>query len=662
MRLISLKLKNFKGIKSLELVANGEDLRIFGDNATGKTTILDAFTWLLFDKDSQNKADFAIKTLDKDGEPIHHLDHEVEGVFEVDGDTVELRKVYREKWVKKRGSATEEFSGHETDHFIDGVPVKKNEYTQKVAEIAPEAQFKLLTSPTYFNEQMHWQDRRKTLLEVCGDVSDEDVIKSNGKLAKLPAILGKRKLEDHRKVIVEQRKEINEELKRIPIRIDEVYNGLPDVSAIENPDAIEKDLEKLAKAKAEKEAELASLLSGGNQGEIKRQMAEIEAQMLTIETAHKREHAKKVGEIEAKIKECQDTIRDVQRKISSKTDDLEHSQELVKATEKRMTELRDKWHEVNAWESQSKANETCPTCGQNLPPEKVQETKERLLAEFNTTKALTLEQINEEGKAKKSELEKTLLAIKDLEKEIAELESRLDLLAEDNAKLNADLAKLNATFDDYKDLPEYKKLVVEKDKLQKALDGDQLAIEPEKERIEAEIKSLNEAADAILKAKANLELHQQGEKRIAELKEQESELAKQFEVLEEQLYLIEEFIRAKVSLLTDNINAKFKHARFKLFEEQINGGLSEICETTYNGVPYSSGLNNAARINVGLDIINTLAEHYGFAPPVFIDNAEAVTELIPVKGQLISLIVSEKDKTLRIEGPEGQDTLFKEAI
>ena len=207
MKLLKLKLKNFKGIKSLELVANGEDLRIFGDNATGKTTIYDAFLWLLFDKDSQNKADFAIKTLDKDGNVIHKLDHEVEGTFSVDGETIVLRKVYREKYTKKRGSATEEFSGHETDHFIDGVPVTKTEYTKRVSEIAPEAQFKLLTSPTYFNERMRWQDRRKVLLEVCGDVTMEDVVKANGDLAKLPQILGKHSLDDYKKIIASRRAE-----------------------------------------------------------------------------------------------------------------------------------------------------------------------------------------------------------------------------------------------------------------------------------------------------------------------------------------------------------------------------------------------------------------------------------------------------------------------
>jgi len=670
MKLLELRLKNFKGIKSLELVANGEDLRIFGDNATGKTTIYDSFLWLLFDKDSNNRADFAIKTLDKHGEPIHKLDHEVEGTFSVDGETIVLRKVYREKYTKKRGSATEEFSGHETDHFIDGVPVTKTEYTKRVSEIAPEAQFKLLTSPTYFNERMRWQDRRKVLLEVCGDVTDEDVVKANGELAGLPKILGKHSLDDYKKIIAARRTEINKELDRVPIRIDEVHQGLPDISAIENPNAIESDLVKLAEQKAAKEKELAELLSGGNTGEIRKQIAELEAQLVDIETAYKREHAQKVAKVEADIRGCQENIQDVQRTISMRKVDLEHATKLIIATEDKMTNLRETWHNVNASTLEYEVEESCPTCGQDLPADRVQEARIKAQERFNATKAERLEGINADGKREKEKLEKTKISIQDLEKTISELEADLEGLVEDNAGLQAELTKVNARFEDYKEQAGYKKLLAEKDKLQKALAGDQEGIGPEKERIEADIKMLKDAEGAINQAKANLVLHKQGEKRIRELEAQQSVLAAEFEKLEQELYLIELFIRTKVNLLTERINSKFKFARFKLFEEQVNGGIAEVCEVTYNGVPYSGGLNNAMRINIGLDIINTLAEHYGFEPPVFIDNAEAVTELMPTEGQLISLIVSEKDKVLRIEGQqgeeattfEGQVSLFEEAI
>lgn len=669
-KLLNLTLKNFKGCKRLELRPEGQDVRIFGDNSTFKTTIFDAFTWLLFDKDSNNRTDFAIKTLDKEGNVIHHLDHEVEGVFEVGDETITLRKVYREKWVKRRGSASQEFSGHETDYYLDDVPAKKAEYTTRVNQIAPEERFKLLTSPTYFNDQMHWSARRDLLMEVCGgDVTMEQVIEVEPQLKDLPKILGKRDPEDHKKVVVEKRNQVNKEIERIPIRIDEVHQGLPDISAIENPDAVESDLAKLAKAKAEKEAELAKLLNGGNQGETKQQVAQLEAEMLTIETAYKREHAKNVGEIESKIKDCQDTIRDVQDKVSTKQTALESSRKSIEVIEQSIVDLRAKWHKVNDRELELCVDETCPTCGQDLPADKVQSARDKAVADFNASKAQQLADINTAGKAGKVELEKVTEKITQLENEIAELESSLETLAENNAKLNGDLAKTNATSEDYKDLADYKELVASRDKLQKQLDGERVDISPEKERIETEIKMFGDAQDAINEAKANLKLHEQGKKRIAELESQKKELAKEFEKLERDLYLLELYIRTRAELLTGKINAKFKLAKFNLFEAQVNGGVNPICETTYKGVPWGSGLNNAARINVGLDIINTLSEHYGFTPPIFVDNAEAVTKLVDVDAQLISLIVSEEDKTLRIEGQgevaptlEGQASLFQEAI
>ena len=147
--------------------------------------------------------------------------------------------------------------------------------------------------------------------------------------------------------------------------------------------------------------------------------------------------------------------------------------------------------------------------------------------------------------------------------------------------------------------------------------------------------------------------------RTEELQAEERKLAAEFEELEQQLYLTEEFVRTKVRMLEDKINSKFKLARFKLFNTLVNGGIEECCETTFQGVPYSN-LNNGARLNIGLDIINTLADHYGFAPPVWLDNAEGVTNILPTKGQQIRLIVSAQDKKLRVELAEKEE--MKEVV
>lgn len=661
MKLMELRLKNFKGIKALELVANGEDLRIFGDNATGKTTIYDSFLWLLFDKDSQNKADFEIKTLDKDGNAIHHLDHEVEGVFEIEGETLTLKKVYREKWTKKRGSAQAEFTGHETDHFIDGVPVRKGEYDAKIKEIAPENLFKLLTSPMYFNEHLHWQDRRRMLLEVCGDIPDEEVIKVNKELKDLPKILGKFDLESKKKIIQARRAEINKELDRIPVRIDEAQRGLPDISGIDE-EAVKSALEEVGRQKHEKEAELASLLGGGNQGQIRQQMAEIDAKLLEIENGCRRQHNEQLSEIERQIATGLAKVQELQLVISSKELELKAQKLTAQRTEQLITDLRAKWHEINCRQFEACVDETCPTCGQALPPERIQEAVDKAHSDFNLRKAEDLARVNEEGKAAREKLEAAKATIANLQGEIAQGKEDLAKWQAQNVELTGRLSEVRATAHDYKQQDDYKALLAEKERLQKALEGEEVATVYERHLRQADIDALKAEEARLLERRALLEIYRQGQQRVQELEEQQKELAAEFERLERELYLIELFIRTKASLLTDKINAKFQLARFQLFEEQINGGLQEVCTTTYKGVPWNS-LNNGARINVGLDIINTLAEHHGFAPPIFVDNAEAVTELIPVRGQLICLVVSEKDKILRVEGVgKDQSIIYEEAI
>ena len=227
MKLDRLLLKNFKGIKHFELNPQGKNTEVYGRNGTGKTTLADAFNWLLFAKDTRGKADFPIKTHDKDGEPIHGLDHEIEGAFLLEtGKKLTLKKVYVEKWTKKRGSAEKKvFTGHTTDHFINAVPVNQGEYNAKIAKIIDENVFRLLTDPRFFNN-LHWEKRRKLLIEVCGDVSDGEVISSDEKLYPLSNILQDYNVEEYRKILKARRAEINKELEKIPVRIDERGFGL----------------------------------------------------------------------------------------------------------------------------------------------------------------------------------------------------------------------------------------------------------------------------------------------------------------------------------------------------------------------------------------------------------------------------------------------------
>lgn len=650
-----LELSNFKGIRSFVLDANGANVDVYGDNATGKTTIFDAFTWLLFDKDSSDKKDFQLKTVDADGNVQHQLNHSVSGSFLVDGKPLELKKVYYEKYTKKRGGDTSEFSGHTTDYYINSVPSQKKEYDAKVSELVngEETLFKLLTSPTYFNEQLKgkkitdWETRRKVLLQVCGDLSDDEVIGSKKELADLPDILGDHSIEDYRKILDMKRKEINRELDRIPIKIKEAEGLKPDLDGRSEAD-LKKQAEQIQQQIDAVDEEISRIRSGGEIDEKRNEKRKIEGIQLDMRNSfqadvHKQIDSKRTEYYELKVRVDKDLRRskELQEQILS-------NKRKIQKLEGEREELIHEWRLINQREFVFNGDTVCSECGQTLPTDKIDEAKEHALKHFRLQKARDLEENKRQGTSVREKID-------EFEAENVKLKAEVEAVEGRSKAAQPDLDTIKQEMDDLKD------------GVTSIMDDpDYQATERQIKVLEQEINDLKASTDeAVLDAsgrKQELKRQRSGietnllkfdqvrriDKRIAELKAQEKELAKAFEQTEYELNLTDVFVRSKVDLLESRINSKFKMARFKLFDDQINGGLKEVCETTYNGVPYNA-LNNAARINVGLDIINTLSEFYGLSAPIFIDNREAVTRLIDVDAQVISLIVSAADKKLRIE-------------
>ena len=646
----SLTLNNFKGISHFTLDAQGKNINVFGDNATGKTTLYDAFLYALFDKDSENKKDFAIKTLDAVGNTIHNLEHAVEAVFEVDGKQLNLRKVYAEKWTRKRGQATAEFTGHTTDYFIDEVPVKKNEYIAQIADLIDENIFKLITSPAYFCEQLHWQDRRKILMEVCGDLTDQEVIESNKSLAKLPDILQGRTLEDHKKVIASRRTKINDELKKIPVRIDEVHKGLPDISTIGVND-LPKEVADLRNLINAKEQEISRIKNGGEVAEKQRQIAVVEGEIISLKNKATEGLNQQVNAKKREVSDIRSSIYDICQNISQIERQIKSTEEGIQSRDKAILSLRDKWTKKNEETLNYSADDVCPTCGQPIPAWQLEEAQSKALSDFNRAKAVILENINSEGKKIKAEVENLSQALTELKQEHHKTLTELEPIKEQLVKLEGELLALSEI--KIETPPELQEKTSQLEQMKQEL----LQIEQDSNQIlsnkNAELKTLQEDLQLYLSQQAKVDLHKTSLQRIAELEKQEKELAGEFEKLEQELYLVEEFTRAKAALLEDKINNRFKMAKFKLFNVQVNGGLEDTCEILYNGVPYSSGLNNAARVQVGMDIIATLQKYYGITAPVWVDNRESIVHLPEINCQVISLIVSEFDKALRVETLEG---------
>lgn len=632
-RLKQMKLRNFKGIKERDIDFNLLDTNIYGKNATGKTTLVDAFTWLFFNKDSSGASDFDVKTKTPNGEYLHNLEHLVEAVVEVDGTETTFKKVFKEKYTKQRGSTTASFTGHTTDYFVDDVPRKKKEYDETVNELFDSNIFSMITDPFYFNTRMKWQDRRKTLIDICGDVSDEAVIASNSDLAPLNGVLASKSVDDYRLQLKSKMKPINDELKAIPIKINEANLAIPtDIETID-----EDKLTYINNRINEAESKKQRILSGGVIAEKEKEIIQFNNQKIMFKNERPDIKSLQDEEFALSIK-----IDSLERKKERAENEIRAKKSQQKSNELMRDELRNKFTEVNNMQYDESKN-ICPHCGHGLPQEKI----DGFMEEFNISKSNQLENINKDGKRLKEQFESITEDIQVLGKDIQnhqilinDYKLKLKELTKKIANINEDFAKeqepkINAIDE---------KIVNAEREMEflKSNTGEEVA------KINEEIGMLKEQRSHYEEIKAKERLAKTQINRIAELEAREKELSNQYNDMDKMLYLTDLFIKTKVAMLTEKINSNFKLCNFRLFEEQINGGLNEVCEVTVNGVNYTD-LNNAMKINAGLDVINTICDYSNTYAPIFIDNAESVNETIKTNSQQVRLYVTENDETLRIE-------------
>ena len=641
MKLTKLELLNFKGLKAFTINFNG-DVIIRGDNATGKTTVFDSVCWLLFGKDSLDRADFEIKTLDR-GEPVHKVNHEVTGTFTLDeGGTVELKRVYREKYSSPRGGEVT-MTGHTTDYFVDGVPKKEKEYKEIVNSLVDENIFKLITNPLYFNETYSWQNRRKLLLEMCGDISDEDVIAEYSELKALTDILSGHSVDDHRKVVATKKTAINKELDMIPVRIDEALRGKP---TIDTPrDVLIQEISLATTTLETLEADKALLVNGHAVVDTRAELRDVQRRLMARESElqmeYKKQSALKSNEYDMVVSE----LNNLSSKVESTKHRLDTSNKDIQRIESVIDELMHQRQQVNEDAFVMDIDEACPTCGQKLPAEQIQDAREKAETKFNLRKSKQLEELNQSIELKQQDIE-------NIKKRDAGLEPVETLEALIKAKelvkqtITDEIGRLTAPVLDDDSI--YADLKAEEFMLQMKLDESNIDHSEEIADIDKRIATTKEHRFNLETELNKYEEAKRIDTRVAELESQQAELAAEKSKLDEASYLMDEFVKAKVNMLEDVINSRFKLARFKMFNVMLNGNVEECCETTYKGVPYRS-MNNAARINVGLDIINALTSYFKVNAPVFIDNAEAVTEFVPVNSQTIKLIVDESEPQLVVK-------------
>jgi DNA repair exonuclease SbcCD ATPase subunit len=619
----TLKIRNFKGIRLLDVDFAADVTSIYGSNATGKTTVADAFFWLLFDKDSAGRTDFTIKPLAANGEVANHGETtSVEGAIEVDGVVTTYRKTLREKWTRRRGNDAQVYDGNETERFIDDLPVKKYDYDAAIAKIVSEDIFREITSTTFFSQTLSQLDRRKRLFEMTSAISDEELIQSAEEFSDLLPLIEKHKTIDNVKLIkTRERKSLNQMRDDIPTRIDEAMHQAETLAAIDFAELESKQ----AAAKIEVDRAQEKLIATKNFTQptvLQNELAQLENDYRSLELENREYRAAQAVPIDT---------RTLTAGVTAEKQRLQSVRNAVARTDAELHRLREEFEKLSS--KPIEVDDTCPTCGRKYEPQHIEQAQNAIRQHRNAR----LDEINQRGKELKA-----LLA--DSKSEEAATLERLETA-------EAELEAATKSRTEVKDAPGYEekanelkaKIAEKQAEIQKHTD-DFAALLSEAEHELAEKKQAEAEIAAEL---AKRGIIAECERRITELREQAQKISAELEEVDMILNDIDDFVRYKVAAIEDSINALFTTVSFKLFKEQVNGALAECCEATVNGVPYSD-LNSAAKINAGIDIINAISDFYGVCAPIFIDNAESTVNLAGTRSQLIRLVVSAEDERIRV--------------
>ena len=640
-----LEIINFKGARNVTIEFT-DKTNILGENKTGKTTIADALYFLFFGKNSEDQSTFQHKTVDEKGCVIHHLDHSVKGFFKINGTTEVFERIIKEQWEKIRGKTETMYVGDKTILKINAAPKKVNEFNTEVEHIISNHMFKLLSNPLYFN-RLKWEDRRKTLIDMIGIVTNEMVlehINDNKKYSNIVGLVEKRKsLQNRKNELRGQITELKIELEHLPERISEVEYGKPEVlkwnvleAQINTKIKRIEQIDVLLQSKAKKHEQMSqnqnktALLISKKQREL--QNVESELNLAANETIIKNKIA--VQKLNAKLSDCNliiETNNTEIKKIESEIGQNKAERESLLKQWKEIKSITFKFDESKL---------VCPTCKQSLPEDEIEQTRSELEGNFNETKANDLQKNNKKGLAVKSSTEESLTKIAELKEAV---ESAVNL--NDEYQKEIDALDITEKPVDYSMEKEWNDLHSEIDELMLKNKAEKL---PKNTELNQEKQTLQSETKPIQKQLDSRELIEKANLRIKELYKKQNNLAQNISYLELQEDEIMEFEKVKMNLLEEKVNSKFTMVKFRMFEPQKNGGEKSDCVTLIDGVPFNDA-NTASKINAGLDIINVISQHYQLFVPVIIDNRESVTEILPIKSQVINLIKDYNYKTLTVQ-------------
>ena len=636
-KLLKMVIRNFKGIKDLSIDFS-EKTEIFGKNGVGKTSVNDAFNWVLYNKNSVGETKFDIRPKDEDGVDIDFVDIYVALQMEVDGKVLGIEKTQKQKWVKKQNAENKTFDGNVNSFVVNTIPKTETEFKKFMAGLVDENVFKFVSNTNTFMSQKS-ADRRKTLFELVANIGVDEIVASEDKL--IP-ILSELKAHDYEELKSRTKKAISEYKKKqieIPTRIDEVSRDIVEQDYSE----IEKELEKL-------ELELEEIKSPEDNSEMFEKINGLNVEMFetrnkatAIEKALSEEKLMRLNDIGIELSNAKDKANGVNTALLRKNNEIMSIGSTLEQKTKEIKSLGADLEKEKLLEFDN-SKLVCPVCSSDFSEDK----KAEMIAKFEKNKADAIAKINTNGSAMKQEILDLRQKLADAGVDKANLEKELVEVTALFEKKSKEMATVKEIDIDFTKDKEWVKLSAEIEKLTtdiafaKTLVTDSADAKKEVAEKRQVVKSKIDNAKAMLNGKQKIE---DAKNRVIELKAELREIDGLLTNQEGFAYLLELFNKTKVNLLSDRINDHFNIVKWQLFRPMVNGGEEECCEPMVNGKPYTTALNSGHKILAELDIINALQKIYDCQVPVFLDNAERVNSFnVPdMDCQLIVLRVADND-------------------
>ena len=652
-----LRLRNFRGARDVRVsFAAGTNI-VCGDNGTGKSTLMDAFLWLLFGKDAEERKDCEVKRIEA-GERLRQTDATVECRIDVDGQQNVLRRSLREVWSKPRGATEPVFKGNETEYTINDVPKKMSEFDAWVAKhLAPADVFRLLTDAGCF-PRLKWEKQREKLFELAGGVDEEAVKASVDGLGDLLARLSGKSLEDYKRELAARKRKLRKALDEITPRTDQTRLMIPTTDARDVWERKLADVDARLAALNREAADFAAR-ERARGAEARRRVEEVEAlktrmarrtaelKRAAIEEAEKKNEGRR--QVEARLRDLKAADAEATRRLKDAKGVVDELALRINQKEEACERLRAAWYAESA--RPYTGDNVCPHCLQPLPEEMQRDNRRR----FEESKNERLSQIQTDGHRTKAEITR-------LEEEMKTAEARLDRAAADAFDAEASAEILREELAEMPDRVEpaavdpmadeaYRAMAEELERLEADAPQTSQASEPNGgEAITARLATLNRERDTIRRGLSDCDTADSLRAEIRRLDEEARTLAQQLSDVDRDEDTMRRYTRARIEAMEQRVNSLFRTVRFRLFEYTNEGGEVDTCVPLVgdDGVPYPVA-NTAAQVWAGLEIIRVLQQHAGVSAPVFVDGAERVTQFPRMDHQTILLKVAQGVRPLRVE-------------